>query len=149
MLPHATTSATCQPARRAATGLQSVPMRPRRIAQPPQAVLGSFDTAAETVKVVSQVLTTTAAAVGAWYLLNNESALLEQDRFEQRGEEPCPRCNGRGYEPCACTRWNDGDVGCATCSKTGYMPCRACRGGGTAVPIYQTVRKNRGLGPSQ
>jgi hypothetical protein len=48
-------------------------------------------------------------------------------------------CNGRGYEPCMCTRWSDGDAGCNSCTHTGYMRCRSCGGGGTAVPIKVTI----------
>ncbi len=66
-----------------------------------------------------------------------------QGRRDQSAE-PCPRCSGQGYEPCMCTRWSDGDAGCSTCSKTGYMPCRSCRGGGTAIPVFQAIRKTDG-----
>jgi hypothetical protein len=64
-----------------------------------------------------------------------------QDRTQSNRQE-CPSCNGTGYEPCACRRWNDGDVGCSSCNKTGYMTCRSCGGGGTAVPIPLAIRKH-------
>ncbi len=58
---------------------------------------------------------------------------------ESLDRRPCPACEGRGYEPCMCARWSDGDAGCGTCRNTGYMACRSCRGGGTAVPIKATI----------
>lgn len=75
------------------------------------------------------------------------SPYVEQD---VKTSEPCPRCNGVGYEPCICKRWSDGDSGCSSCSKTGYMPCRACRGGGTAIPLFARVRNEQpGMGLRQ
>jgi hypothetical protein len=68
---------------------------------------------------------------------------------QEGGSEPCPQCQGSGYEECMCRRWSDGDVGCSTCSKTGYMACRSCRGGGTAVPILATQRKHNGRGDTR
>lgn len=68
-----------------------------------------------------------------------------QDRVahEASNERPCPSCGGRGFEPCMCTRWSDGDVGCGSCSKTGYMRCRSCGGGGKAVPIKATINARK------
>lgn len=106
----------------------------------PSAALPSPDT----VSAISQVLTSTAVALGAWYLLDNKaSTFLEQDKIDRMRSEPCPRCDGRGYERCVCSRWSDGDEsGCSSCAKTGYMRCRSCGGGGTAVPLLATVPKH-------
>ncbi|CAD7704485.1 unnamed protein product [Ostreobium quekettii] len=60
--------------------------------------------------------------------------------------EPCPACGGTGLETCFCSRWSDGDAGCQSCNHTGYMKCRSCGGGGTAVPIALTVRKDDSAG---
>mmetsp|Transcript_63624 Transcript_63624/g.139457 ORF Transcript_63624/g.139457 Transcript_63624/m.139457 type:complete len:159 (+) Transcript_63624:169-645(+) len=89
------------------------------------------DAATDSVTVISQVVTTGVLAVGAYVLLGEPSAPEETP-----GQSECPSCGGTGYEPCLCMRWSDGDAGCNTCSKTGYMACRACRGGGTAIPLY-------------
>jgi hypothetical protein len=112
-----------------------------KVVPPQQAFVASISDSAETVKAASQILSTCAIAFGAWSLLREGA--VEQEEGDQRfSSQPCPRCNGTRYEPCACNRWSDQDSsGCATCSKTGYMPCRSCRGGGTAVPILSTVRR--------
>ena len=54
----------------------------------------------------------------------------------------CPRCEGTGKEACICNRWSDGDTGCQSCNYTGRTQCKACRGGGTAVPIAVAIRKD-------
>ncbi|GAX80655.1 hypothetical protein CEUSTIGMA_g8090.t1 [Chlamydomonas eustigma] len=115
--------------------------RRSKIFPPQQAFVASISDSADAVKAASQILSTCAIAFGAWSLLREGA--VEQEEGDQRfSSQPCPRCNGARYEPCACTRWSDQDSsGCATCSKTGYMPCRSCRGGGTAVPILSTVRR--------
>lgn len=98
----------------------------------------------DSVNIASQLVSTlTVTAVGIWLL--RKELMLEQDRLHTSSEEPCPSCGGSGYEPCACTRWSDGDVGCSTCRKTGYMRCRSCGGGGTAVPIKVSIRKTDGI----
>lgn len=123
----------------------AAPQRPRRRVLQPVSALGPLDTVGA-ANVISQVVTTAAVAVGAWYLLGRENAYLEQDKLDQsKSSQPCPRCDGAGYEPCLCSRWSDGDAGCRTCRGTGYMPCRACRGGGTAIPLLASVRKQWSL----
>lgn len=89
---------------------------------------------------VGQIATMAALAAGAFMLLNQQDMAPEQNR-QHRNAEPCPVCQGTGYEECMCTRWSDGDVGCSSCSKTGYMRCRGCGGGGRAVPLLVKVRK--------
>lgn len=93
----------------------------------------------EAIGLVSQ-LATTAAVCGAAFMLLREQPLPEQDRLDSRSQ-PCPVCNGSGYEECLCSRWSDGDRGCNGCNATGYMRCRGCGGGGTAVPLLVKVRK--------
>lgn len=95
----------------------------------------------EFVSTVSQLASTAAVAYGAYVLLSQQSMAPEQDRLEQRNQEPCPVCSGTGFEPCMCRKWSDGDVGCSSCNKSGYMRCRGCGGGGTAVPLLVKVRK--------
>lgn len=65
----------------------------------------------------------------------------QEDNLTRRSSDsrPCPNCEGRRVEPCVCTRWSDGDAGCSSCGNSGMMACRACRGGGTAVPIKVTL----------
>lgn len=58
----------------------------------------------------------------------------------ERGD-PCPACDGSGYEPCFCNRWSDGDVGCNSCGHTGFTKCKNCGGGGTAVPVPIAIQK--------
>lgn len=88
----------------------------------------------------------TLGAAGLWVALNGDAALSSEHegRRDQSGE-PCPRCSGEGFEPCMCLRWSDGDAGCSTCRPhAGRMPCRSCRGGGTAIPVFQSVHKTNG-----
>ncbi|KAL6752711.1 hypothetical protein V8C86DRAFT_2748594 [Haematococcus lacustris] len=81
-----------------------------------------------------QLISTVLLGAGAW-------ALLNQPQAHRVDQQSCPRCNGSGYEPCACLRWSDGDrSGCATCSHTGYAKCRSCGGGGTAVRAFQPIK---------
>jgi len=76
------------------------------------------------------VFVNSSLAVMAYFVFQE----LLGDRSPKSGRE-CPSCQGTGVEACFCTRWSDGDNGCSSCNMTGKMPCRACRGGGTAVPI--------------
>ena len=76
-----------------------------------------------------------------WQFCTNICLQLVCRTQSQFDDQPCPRCNGSGYEECMCTRWSDGDSGCSSCSQTGYMKCRSCRGGGKAIPLLQAVRK--------
>lgn len=94
----------------------------------------------ESLRLVSQIATSVSLAVGAWWV--SREMMLEQDRFENTAQQPCPRCGGTGYEPCMCTRWSDGDAGCSSCNRSGYMQCRGCNGGGTAVPIKIALRRD-------
>lgn len=104
------------------------------------------DSAVSGAEMVSHVLTA-AAVAGAAALLFNQGGAVESEGGAD--EQPCPRCNGSGYEACMCARWSDGDnSGCSSCSRTGYMTCRSCRGGGKAVPLFSTVRKNNNGGRS-
>ncbi|KAF8072822.1 hypothetical protein HT031_000482 [Scenedesmus sp. PABB004] len=90
------------------------------------------------------LVSTAAAAVGAWLL--SQQMALEQDQMEAGdsgiNRRPCPGCGGSGVEACMCQRWSDGDAGCGSCNRTGVTSCRYCRGGGTAVPIKVTIRKD-------
>eukprot|EP00878_Enallax_costatus_P000343 GHUV01000424.1.p1 GENE.GHUV01000424.1~~GHUV01000424.1.p1 ORF type:complete len:143 (+),score=22.98 GHUV01000424.1:257-685(+) len=88
----------------------------------------------------SLVLSTLAAGVAAYYLSKHMDS-VEQDQLQTTSRRPCPTCSGSGYEACHCTRWSDGDVGCSSCGRSGVMKCRSCGGGGTAVPIKVTIRK--------
>ncbi|KAL6764639.1 stress related protein [Haematococcus lacustris] len=86
------------------------------------------------LQMASGLISTALLGVGALML-------LRQPQAHQVEQQPCPRCNGSGYEPCACLRWSDGDSsGCATCSRTGYARCRSCGGGGTAVPAFRPIK---------
>lgn len=87
---------------------------------------------------------TAVVAAAAWLAANaSKNMEIEQDRLEtMSSRRPCPSCAGTGYEACMCTRWSDGDVGCNSCAHTGMMKCRSCGGGGTAVPIKVSIRKN-------
>eukprot|EP00892_Ulva_mutabilis_P007641 jgi/Ulvmu1/5249/UM022_0042.1 len=67
---------------------------------------------------------------------------LAQVQDEKPSGNVCPRCDGTGQESCACNRWSDGDSGCRSCNYTGTTQCKACRGGGTAVPISVAIRKD-------
>lgn len=67
---------------------------------------------------------------------------LAQVQDEKPSGDVCPRCDGTGKEACICNRWSDGDSGCQSCNYTGHTQCKACRGGGTAVPIAVTIRKD-------
>lgn len=87
---------------------------------------------------VSQLISSVIFVAGAWYLMQKD-VMLEKDG----NESACPRCNGRGFEPCMCTNWSDDDVGCGTCNKTGFMRCRSCGGGGMAVRITVPVRSSK------
>lgn len=78
----------------------------------------------------------------AAYVLSKQMDAAEQDQLQTTSRRPCPNCSGSGYEACHCTRWSDGDVGCSSCGRSGMMKCRSCGGGGTAVPIKVTVRKD-------
>lgn len=90
------------------------------------------------VKILSVLFTSASVALGA--LILGQQLMLEQDQMERR--EPCPACGGTGYEPCMCTRWSDNDVGCGGCGNTGYTKCSKCGGGGTAVPIPVSIRRD-------
>lgn len=87
---------------------------------------------------ISAVVASVAVCWGAVAL--SRTVAPEQDQLH--GREACPACGGTGYETCFCTKWSDGDVGCSACAQTGYMKCRSCGGGGTAVPIPITVRRD-------
>lgn len=67
---------------------------------------------------------------------------LSQVQDEKPSGDVCPRCDGTGKEACICNRWSDGDSGCQSCEYTGRTQCKACRGGGTAVPISVAIRKD-------
>lgn len=86
-------------------------------------------------------LATTALIAGAWYLSQQQEA-VEQERLEGSDRRPCPSCGGSGVQPCLCTKWSDGDVGCSSCSSSGWTKCNSCGGGGMAVPIKVSIRKN-------
>ncbi|GMH32672.1 hypothetical protein BSKO_00506 [Bryopsis sp. KO-2023] len=90
------------------------------------------------VKIMSMLLTSASVALGA--LILGQQLMPEQDQMERR--EPCPACGGTGYEACMCTRWSDEDVGCNGCGNTGYTRCRSCGGGGTAVPVPISIRRD-------
>lgn len=104
---------------------------------------GSSTDASSLVSLASLVGTGLAIAVGA-VIVRQEAEAQERLARESSNRRPCPTCNGRGYEPCACTRWSDSDVGCNSCRQTGYMQCRSCGGGGTAVPIKVAIRADDG-----
>eukprot|EP00798_Chlamydomonas_sp_ICE-L_P005087 gene5087-34885_t len=91
------------------------------------------------VEVVSRAVSVGLLLGGAVMVMRQQPEI--DDSKSGLDNEPCPRCQGSGYEACMCGRWSDGDMsGCTTCSKTGYMACRACRGGGTAIPLFSHVR---------
>lgn len=89
----------------------------------------------------SLVFSTLAAGVAAYYF-SRQMDIAGEDHLQATARRPCPTCSGSGYEACHCTRWSDGDVGCSSCGRSGMMKCRSCGGGGTAVPIKVTVRKD-------
>lgn len=91
---------------------------------------------------LARAVGTVAAAVAAGLWLRDEMQQQERLARESPTRRTCPTCEGRGYEPCACTRWSDGDAGCRSCSNSGYSQCRSCGGGGTAVPIKVTIRSD-------
>jgi len=97
--------------------------RRRRHVQPVQALpLGGLLT------------TVVLAGAAAWLISQPESP-------QEEVGEACPRCSGRGFEPCMCQKWSDGDQsGCSSCSRSGYMRCRSCGGGGRAVRQPVTIR---------
>lgn len=103
------------------------------------AAVGTVDPAGivSGTQVISTLVVSAAACLGAVFLSQN----LEPQQGRLQGREPCPACGGTGYEVCFCSKWSDGDAGCNTCGHTGYMRCRSCGGGGTAVPLPITVRK--------
>lgn len=119
--------------RRLAVGGSSAPSRRGRARSVPATVcMADLFSVASAVPAVA---TSVAVAWGALMLTQNPA------HTSQSGE-PCPACGGTGLETCFCNRWSDGDAGCQSCNHTGYMKCRSCGGGGTAVPIAMTVRKN-------
>lgn len=95
----------------------------------------------DTVNAASTVGTAVGVLLSAAFLAREVLLDQETEQSMNASAEACPNCHGRGMEPCVCTRWSDGDVGCSGCCHTGLMKCRACRGGGTAVPIAVSVRK--------
>lgn len=105
----------------------------------PQQQRVSTRTQALGVSITTQIVTT-ALIAGAWYLSQQQQD-VEQERLEA-SDRPCPSCGGSGVTPCFCTKWSDGDVGCSSCSRSGWTKCKSCGGGGLAVPIKVSIRKN-------
>lgn len=138
-------SATCCTAH-ARHSLPSLPSR--------RAVAAPFRQAATQQQLRSSVSTSAlnflpgiaaSLAIGAAYALQQQQQQggVDSDRgLEASDRRPCPSCGGSGLTPCACTRWSDGDVGCSSCSESGWSKCSSCGGGGTAVPIRVTVRRD-------
>ncbi|KAK9787501.1 hypothetical protein WJX73_009239 [Symbiochloris irregularis] len=62
-------------------------------------------------------------------------------------EERCATCGGTGKVDCLCTRWSDNDVGCGACAGSGKSTCRSCGGGGTRIPIVQSLYVHSSRGP--
>lgn len=94
------------------------------------------------VEAAGSLVLSTLAAGAAAYFLSKQITAAEQEELQTTTRRPCPTCSGSGYEACHCTRWSDGDVGCSTCGRSGMMKCRSCGGGGTAVPIKVSIRKD-------
>eukprot|EP00798_Chlamydomonas_sp_ICE-L_P023026 gene23026-30218_t len=142
---------------KASTSAVSVRRNPARVRNSNLvARFGPVEGSMATVELVSQVATVGLLGIGAVLVYDMQQKESTSNRRDEKDNEtePCPRCEGSGYESCMCSRWSDGDAGCSTCSKTGYMACRSCRGGGTAIPLLVPVRKtnnfsnggNRGSG---
>lgn len=124
---------------------QAVQHTPRRRRQTTttSAFGGAMSLASDSFSTASTIATAIGVALGAGFVARE--VMIEEARAAEAAaqrEDACPTCHGSGYEPCACRRWSDGDVGCSSCCRTGMMVCRSCRGGGTAVPIRVTVRKH-------
>ncbi|GBF92048.1 hypothetical protein Rsub_04395 [Raphidocelis subcapitata] len=105
-----------------------------------RASLGGLGGSSADAVGIARALGVGLAAVAAGLWLKDE--MQQQERLESPARRACPACEGRGVEPCACTRWSDGDAGCRSCRNSGLTQCRSCGGGGTAVPIKVTIRSD-------